>query len=690
MFIALTVIIFLVFLQIINIQWVQGSHWQERAQQIGLQYRVKKATRGNIYSDEGVLLATSIPLYKLSIDATIVPEDVYGIKIDSLSRLLADFFKDKAPMDYLQRINEARRTGKRYLVLNNRLLTFTERKMVEKWPIFREGANKGGVLFEKVEERTYPFKELGARSIGYVNETGEGVGLEFSFEKQLAGKDGKALYQRLTGGDWKPIGSGVRVRPDDGYDIYTTLNVNIQHLVQEALKSAVLEHQANYGCAIVMDVRTGEIKAIANLGKVKEGEYAENYNYAIGDQGSTDPGSTFKIASMMALLEDSTKLSLTDTVETGDGNYRYYDRVMKDTRVGGYGKITVKQALAYSSNVGISKLVSKHFGKKESKYIDYLKRFGLSTPLESMRLKGIFPPYIKNPQDPTWSGVTLPWMSVGYETRLSPLQVITFFNAIANNGYWIPPQLVRNVRQQDKFLEKYQNKTNEKPICSPQTLASLRDMMEAVVEYGTAKNIKTDKYKIAGKTGTSQKLNNRGRYIQKYRTSFVGYFPADKPKYTCIVVIDEPKGADQYGGDVCAPVFRQIADRLYAQDADVQSKMELKREAPLFQTNLPATHIGHIEDLKNICNELHITNQPRPNNEWVSPIAGRYTVDWQERKIAANAVPNVKGLTLRDAIYLLENKGLKVYFAGKGRVKTQTLAPGAPLRKGDKIVIALE
>jgi len=685
-------------IQIMNLQWLQGAYWHDKAKESGLKYRIKKATRGNIYADDGVLLATSIPLYKVAIDPVIIPEEVYKTKLDSLTKLLAAFFKDKPARDYVMRINEARKAKKRYVQFGNRPITFTEKQQLEKWPIFREKQNGVSVMFEKVEERTYPFEALAARSVGYVNELDEGVGIEISFQKELGGTDGRALYQRLTGGEWKPVGSGVRVRPTDGQDVYTTLNVNIQYLVHEALMKGVKEHKAKYGCAVVMEVATGEIKAIANLGRVKTDEldddaepiykYVENYNYALGDQVSDAPGSTFKTASILALLEDTT-INLTDTIDIGNGTYQYYDRVMQDAK-GLPQRITVQQAFEQSSNVGVSLLVSRHFGRKESKYVDYLQKFKLSTPLESVRLVGLAKPYIKTPQDPTWSGVTLPWMSVGYETKISPLQVLAFHNAIANNGFFVFPRLVRAVRMQDQTMAKYPFLREEKPLCTPQNLQKIRTMLEGVVERGTAKGIKTDKYKIAGKTGTSKKLNDRGRYVQKYRTSFVGYFPADRPKYSCIVVIDEPQGAEQYGGDVSAPVFRDIADRLYAQDADVQSKPELKRDAPLFQTNLPTTHAGYIDDFKNICDELNISTQPKTTEEIVSPVPGRYTVDWQARKMSSNTIPNVKGLTLRDAIFMLENKGLRVFVKGQGRVKTQSLAVGSPLRKGEKIIINLE
>lgn len=677
----------LIGMQILNIQLLQGSYWHEKAEANSLQYKIKKATRGNIYADGDILLATSVPLYKLSIDPYIIDEEIYKKDIGNLSKVLADFFKDKTPTEYLRKINDARQARKRYLILTSKLLTLSDKKLVSQFPIFKEGAAKGGILFEKVEERTLPFEGLASRTIGFLNENNEGVGLEASFNKQLAGKDGKALYQKIVGGEWKPISSGSRIQPVHGLDIYTSVDINIQDIAHKALQNALVQHQANYGCAIVMEVKTGEIKAMVNLGKVSEGKYAENYNYAIADQGSTDPGSTFKTASMLALLEDTT-LNLTDTIETGGGTYRYYDRVMTDTRAGGWGSLSVQQAFEFSSNIGVSKLLSNHFGRKEQAYIDYLRKFGLANPLNSLKMVGVAKSYIKDTKDNTWSGVTLPWMSIGYESKISPLQLLTFYNAIANQGYIVEPKIIRKITKNDQLIEEYKTITQNKPIAKPENIQKITQLLEGVVERGTAKNIQSKQYRIAGKTGTSQKLNLRGRYIKKYRTSFAGFFPADKPKYSCIVVIDEPQGGEQYGGDVSAPVFKIISDKLYTQDADIQSK-ELKRETALFQTNLPNNQVSYVQDIKQVCDVLGIPNMSAKNHELVLPEAGKYQVSWKDLSTKPNTVPNTKGMSLRDALYLLENKGLKVSYSGVGRVKTQSLMPGALLKKGDKITLQL-
>lgn len=687
-YLVVSVVALIIFIQILTIQFVEGKKWREEIKRYSLQYRIKKATRGNIYSANHEMLATSIPLYKLSIDPMAADDVLYKKNVNILSKLLSDFFGDLSPKEYLLLINQARKEKKRYLILNTKLLSFLDKKKLETWPFFREGQYKSGVIFEKVEERTYPFKGLARRTVGFVNENGTGAGIEKSFEKQLAGIDGRALYQKISGSEWKPIQSSSRIEPINGYDVYTSLDINTQDIAEQELKNALLRHQANYGCVVIMEVKTGQIKAMVNLGKTKDQQYAEVYNYAIDDLGSDDPGSTFKTASMMALLEDTT-LTLNDSIETGGGEWRYYDRVMRDDRVGGWGKLTIQQAFEFSSNVGISKLISRHFGRDHDKYINYLKKFGLDAPLESLQMEGMTRAYFKSTKDQTWSGVTLPWMSVGYESKISPVQLLTFYNAIANDGFQVQPYLVTKVMEANQLIESYQPIVSKKKICSEATLEKLKILLEGVVERGTARKIQTDRYKIAGKTGTSQKLDKRGRYTKKYKTSFVGYFPADQPRYTCIVVIDEPKVDGASGGEVCAPVFRAIADKLFKQDMGIQTEV-IEREVPLYLTQIPSNQPSYAQDMINICQELGISVEAQNGQELVAAVPRRYLVELQEREIKPNIVPNVKGLTLRDALYLLENKGLKVSFTGSGRVKTQSLMPGSPLRAGEKIIIQLQ
>jgi len=672
--------------KLVKVQTVEGEKWRKLARENLLQYRVVKAVRGNIYSDNGSLLATSLPFYKVAIDPTIAEKEIYKQGIDSLAFLLSRYFKDKSEKEYRRKINDARVSRKHYIVLNYQMINYQAKKMMSQWPIFREGRNKGGVVFEKVDKRFRPFSYLALRTVGFINENNKGAGLEFSFNKQLGGRDGEALFRRIAGGNWKPVYNGTEVRPLEGMDIQTTIDINLQDVAESSLLRHLSVHDADYGCVVLMEVKTGEIKALANLGKVPGG-YAENYNYAVGNQGLTEPGSTFKLASMMALFEDSDS-SPEDSIETGNGAFEFYDKIMTDSKPGGHGKITVKEAFAKSSNIAVSRLVNDHFATNPNKYIDYIHNFGLADPI-NFQMDGEARPYIKTTEDKSWSGISLPWMSIGYELKLSPLHLLTFYNAVANQGKMIQPIIVKEVRTADHSLEQFQSQVIKEKICSDKTLEVLKKMLEAVVEEGTANNINNTIYKIAGKTGTAQKIKD-GLYTKSYYTSFVGYFPADNPKYSCIVVIDNPKGFKQYGSDVAAPVFKEVADKVYAQDIE----MHLKLETQIAAVNdgiFPVIKSGNAEDLKLVCNELGISNhQYGEEEEWVAARTENNAVVWNNKKMKEGLIPDLSGMTLRDALYVAENKGLRVKYTGAGRVAEQFPGPGNRLVKGTVLTIRLD
>jgi cell division protein FtsI (penicillin-binding protein 3) len=673
-----------IFYRIVQIQFMEGKKWQTMADEIGLQYKKIKATRGNIYSDNGSLLLTSLPFYRLSFDPTVASEEIFENEIDSLCILLSHFFKDKRPSDYKRMIESARLKNREYLILSRNEITYQNKKKMSEWPVFRHGRMKGGIIFEKVDKRFYPFSYLGYRTIGYVNQSNEGAGLEYSFNRYLAGKDGEALFRKVAGGRWRQVYDGSEIRPDDGLDILTTLDVNLQDVSQSALLSALEEHEADYGCVVVMEVKTGEIKAMANLSRTSTGNYAERYNYAVGSQGLTEPGSTFKLASMIALLEE-TGISLDDSIDTGNGVYKYFDRTMPDHKPGGFGKITVKEAFAKSSNIGISKLVYEHFGTRPQRFIDHLKSMGLGKPI-GFQMVGEGHPYLKDTTDKTWSGVSLPWISIGHELTMTPLQTLTFYNAVANDGIMIQPIIVKATMKAGIRKQTFKSTVLNKKICSEKTLNEVKILLRAVVTEGTASNIRHSHYPIAGKTGTSQKLIN-GRYTKRYYTSFVGYFPASRPKYSCIVVIDNPKGYKQYGSDVAAPVFKEIADNIYARDLELHSPMQ--DQLYVDQGVFPVIRSGNLNDLQMICNYLGVSNHISKESEWVRTRTFGNAVEWIPNNTLPNLVPNVEGMTLRDAIYLLENAGLKVYYTGSGRVIKQSQAPGTRSLDGSSIKLEL-
>ncbi len=673
-----------------HIQFQEGARWSALEQERRIVYQPVFATRGNIYSDNESIMATSLPFYRVAWDPSVVNEALFNQKVDSLAGLLANFFGDRSKQEYFRKLKNAHdpKRGVRYIRLNSRQINFQEKKELAAWPIFREGKNRGGVIFEKIDKRFRPFGGLAQRTIGFLNEDKNGAGLEFTFNRHLAGKDGEALFERLPGGN-KPIYDGTEVKPQPGYDVKTTLDINLQDMAENALYKSLVENNAQYGTVILMEVKTGHIKAVANLGKVTDGVYSENYNYAIADQGRTEPGSTFKLASMMAAFEEDPDLQLTDTINTGrTGSLKIGGAVKTDSHP--YGRITLQQVFEKSSNIGVAKLTDRVFSKNPEKYTDYLKRFGLDKPL-GFQMAGEARPYIKDPNDRSWSRTSLTTMSIGYELKLAPLQTLAFYNAVANGGVKMQPMIVSEIKQADNVIERFEPVVLNPKICSEETLQKVRTMMEGVVEHGTARGIRTSDYLIAGKTGTAWKFKN-GAYTRTYSTSFCGYFPADNPKYSCIVVVDSPKNGRIYGADVAAPVFRELADKAMARDA--ASQRPLLARAPLHKSVVPLVKAGLQDELTMMFDRLGVQHEgAAPTDDWVRTArADSEAADVRllPMPLRPGRVPNVEGLTLRDALFLLENRGLRVRSNGSGRVISQSVAAGMPARRGTTVVLQLE
>jgi cell division protein FtsI (penicillin-binding protein 3) len=664
-----------------HVQFVEGDKWTKMGEDLTFDYKVVKATRGNILSDNGSLLATSLPFYKVSIDPTLMSDDVFNKGIDSLSLMLSKFYKDKTREDYRRMLKDARESGKQYLIINRKQINFQSKKEMSEWPIFREGRYKGGVIFEKMDVRYRPFSNLSRRTVGFVNENGNGAGLEYSFNTTLGGQNGEALFQKIAGGTWKPIFDANNKKAVDGLDIQTSLDINLQDVAETSLFNAMHAHDADEGTVVVMEVKTGEIKAISNLSREGE-QYYEKYNHAVG--GLFEPGSTFKLVTMMALLED-TNIELSDTINTGNGEYTFYKQKVKDHHEGGFGRISIQQAFELSSNVAMAKLIDKHFGLKPKNFMEYVDKLKLAKPL-GLQISGELFPKITRPDDKSWSGITLPWMAYGYGFEISPLQTLTLFNAIANDGKMIKPVFVKSIKLADETIEEFETETLNGSVCSDKTLVKLKILLEGVVQNGTAKNLKNPHLKIAGKTGTAQILEN-GRYTKKYITSFVGYFPAEAPKYSAIVLIKNPKGWQQTGNSVAGPVFKDIADNIYSRDLQLHKAMEEKKvlEAGVF----PTIRAGNQQELTMLCNELGISNHTATDEEWIKAARNGNAVTWKKNAIVKDRVPDVTGMTFRDAIYLLEKSGLKVIHQGKGRVTDQSISPGAKFSKGTRIKIVL-
>lgn len=665
-----------------HIQIAEGEKWAKMSEEINFDYKKVKATRGNIYSDNGSLLATSLPFYKIAIDPTLSKEEIFKSGVDSLSWFLSRYYKDRSAKEYKEMLKDARATGKQYITINRKQINYQAKKEMMSWPIFREGRYKGGVIFEKMDVRYRPFSNLSRRTVGFVNEDGKGAGLEYSFNTALGGQDGEALFQKIAGGTWKPVFDGNNVKAIDGLDIQTTIDINLQDVAETSLHHAMQAHNADEGTVVVMEVKTGHIKAISNLTADGNGGFQEEFNHAVG--GSIEPGSTFKLVTMMALLEE-TNIELSDIIDTGNGEYTFYKRKVRDHDEGGYGKITIQQAFEVSSNIAMAKLMDKHFGTKPSKFLDYVDKLKLSKPL-GLQITGESYPKITRPKDKNWSGITLPWMAYGYGFEISPLQTLTLYNAIANDGKMIKPVFVTSVSQADRVKQEFETEKIDSKICSNKTLNQLKLLLEGVVERGTAKSLKNSYYRIAGKTGTAQILKD-GRYERKYITSFVGYFPAHAPKYSAIVLVKNPRGIYQYGNSVAGPVFKDIADNIYSRDINLHTAMEKSKtqEPGVF----PTMRAGKQEELTMLANELGVSNHTTTEEEWIKTAKNGNAIVWKKNSIVKDHVPDVTGMTFRDAIYLLEKTGLRVYYNGKGRVAEQSLSPGTKISRGSRIHLRL-
>ena len=676
-----------VIVKTVKIQRFEGDHWLSMAKELTTSYKNIEAVRGNIYAENGMLMATSLPIYEVRMDvnSNALDEDVFTEKIDSLAYCLSNFFNDKSPGEYSRELITARKNGERYHLIRKKI-SYPQLKVMKTWPLFRMGRFKGGFIVEQKNKRVKPFKALAARTIGYVREGIQPVGIEGAFDEHLAGVGGKRLMQRISGGIWMPINDENEIDPQDGKDILTTININLQDVAEQALLEQLVKYRADHGCVVLMEVKTGEIKAVANLGCDSiGGGFYEKYNYAIGE--ATEPGSTFKLASIMAALEDG-YIKTSDTIDVEKGRKQYYDKVLKDDKEGKYDKITIKKAFEISSNVGLSKIVNENYAKNPQAFIDHLKRFHLDQKT-GIPIAGEGEPYIRDPGSTNWSGITLPWMSIGYEVKLTPLQILTFYNTIANNGKMVKPLLVKEIRSRGEVIKSFETEVIDEAICSKEVIDQVKPLLEGVVENGTAANLKTSSYKIAGKTGTAKIADQVHGYKKNvtYQASFVGYFPAQNPKYSCIVVIKGPSNRIFYGNLVAGPIFKEIAEKIFAMDVDMHELIVSSKEED--GKKIPYAKAGNKSDVKLVYNELGIPIQDSNESNWIITRKTRDSIEFVERVIIPNLVPNVIGMGLKDALYLLENSGLIVEVKGYGKVRKQSLKIGSRIIKGKDIKIDL-
>lgn len=680
----LTVLIALaVIYRILYIQTAEKEHYVSKAKEMTLRYSEIEENRGNIYAHDGSLLSTSVPIFEIRLDLSpvVVPDELFFRKIDSLSMQLSRLFRDKSTSAYRASLTSARKNRERYYLLQ-RNVTYPQLKKLRTFPILRRGRYGGGMIAISKNRREKPFKLLAARTIGFDRQDYH-VGLEGAYREELDGISGRRLERRIAGGVWVPVNDENQVEPLDGNDIVTSIDVNIQDVAESSLLQHLYHHDADHGCAVLMEVNTGYVVAIANLQRVEEGKYREHYNYAVGE--SSEPGSTFKLASLMVALEDG-KIRLEDKVDTRDGEVKYYGKPMRDAHEGGYGEITVQESFELSSNVGVSIIISEAYGDDPGRFIQGLRELSLGKPL-GLEIAGEGNPNLKDPSDPGWSGLSLPWISIGYEVAFTPLQILSLYNAVANDGVMVKPLFVREIRRGGQLVRRLEPQVLNPSICSEETLEKAQRMLEGVVERGTAKQLSSAVYRIAGKTGTAQIATSNAGYNKKdYRASFVGYFPAEDPKYSCIVVIDGPRRGYIYGASVAAPVFRDIADKVYATRLDIQET----QDSLLISGSAPIAPGGHTDDLHTLCSHLGTTPRVSEHlSEWVIPLRKEEGMLFVPRLIKPGIVPNLHSMNARDAVYILESLGLVVKLRGYGTVSGQSLEAGSRINKGDLIILEL-
>jgi cell division protein FtsI (penicillin-binding protein 3) len=674
-----------VLVRLCDVQFVEGPKWRAMADSLSTKYINVEAARGNIYSNDGSLLATSIPEYELRMDAFaggIQDNEVFYSKVDSLAQSLSRFFKDKTPKEYARMMRVARRDSSRYLLLK-RKVNYQDLKKVRTFPLFNVGKYTGGLIAIQQNKRILPFQALAARTIGYTNKNvSNPVGLEGAYSDYINGESGKRLVQRISGGVWMPVNEEAEIAPKDGADIISTIDINMQDLAQNALEKQLIASDAHHGSVILMEVATGEIRAVANYTRVSKGVYKELFNYAIA--GNQDPGSTFKLASYMALLEDK-KVDTNTLVATG--NYRIPGHTIRDSH-GSIGVVTVKKAFEESSNAAIAELVNVHYRDNQSQFTDHLYDWHLNEKL-GLQISGEAQPVVKNPKNKSWNkNMSLPQMAYGYEMQLTPLKLLSFYNAVANNGKYVAPIFVKEVRRLGNPIEQFEAKVINEQIASKETIRKAQDLLEGVFLNGTGKSLASPHYRIAGKTGTAQVADgNRGyRAKRQYQSSFCGYFPADKPKYSLMVTINDPKGL-YYAALVAGPPFREIADRIYASDMQMYNEVT---ERLVGNTVQPAAKAGQTKEIKKVYQSFGIKALYAAKSPYFNSVDTSNGLVYQEYKEVKGLMPNVNGMGLKDALYLVGNAGLKARVKGSGKVVSQSIPAGSKIGKGLSVQIELK
>ena len=695
-FIFLVIIIGISFWIAGKIIYLQITTPQEAKENVSIRTETITPKRGDIYSVDGKLLATSVCYYDTYLDLACqgvraMSDSAFDAEIDSLSICLADLFKDKTKDKYKSEIRNAKNNGSRSYCIKRRV-NYLDYEKMKTFPFLRRGKYRAGFYSNEIYEREKPFGKLARRTIGESSEKGH-YGLEYSYDSILKGGEGYAAFQKVSRDVWVPIENSTDyVKPIDGKDLITTIDISLQDIAETELETQMRQSSAKYGTVVVMEVKTGKVRAMANLTRDSLNFY-ENFNYAVGNLSSgaaSDPGSTFKIASVIVAMEDG-YITPETMVKVGNGIDNYYGKIVRDSHTPDSTWLSVQRIIETSSNVGTARFVYDNYKHQQQKFVDGIKRLHLNEPL-GIELKGEAKPVIHEPSEAPngWSGISLPQMAYGYEVTITPLQMLAFYNAIANDGKLMRPMFVEGFSYRGEMVQQNEPYVIDQQICSRKTIDAVKKMLEGVVQNGTAKNLKNENYPIAGKTGTAQMNYGKGGEKITYHASFVGYFPADDPQYSCIVSIYGPSEGSIYGNVVAGNVFRKIADKIYSTDTKAVAN-EPREE---FVSALPISKSGNREKIQSVCEMLDL-----PTN-----IENFPTVKWIRFKDLANDkenfapyspengsyVPDVRNMGVADAIRILESNGLRVMFSGRGRVVSQVPAQGTICAKGDSIYLTLK
>lgn len=670
-----------IILKVAYIQVNEGPELRKLAKSMHTRTTQLPAERGNIYTEQGALLCSTIPQFDVHIDFSVIKPDTFYKNVDALAAGMAMLFKDKSADKYKAMLTDGFKKQSRYYLLKKNL-PYYDYQALRSLPIFNKGKRRGGFIEDPKIKRINPYGMLAYRTIGLWRENSQTVGMERTYDSVLRGDDGTRIERKETGGVWMPI-EGSEVEPQNGKDLVTTLDIGVQEVAEHSLKSVLEQYECAYGTCIVMEVQTGKIRALVNLGRQKDGTYWEDLNYAMMP---TEPGSTFKLMTLFALLKDR-YVTVDSKVDCQGGVAHFGNLTVKDSHFG-LGVLSIRDAFAQSSNVAMAKLGHQYYQSNPKKYLNHLHTLHLDGKT-GIDLTGERAPRVKKPGQSDWSATTLPWMAYGYEIQITPLHTCMVYNAVANNGKLMRPYLISEVREYGKTIKKFEPTALEESIGDTATIRQLQECMKEVALTGTAKHIRSPFYSIAGKTGTAQVADKGIKYSDGvYQGSFVGYFPADKPKYTIAVVIrTKPRSGAYYGGTIAAPVFRMIADKVFAASKGWTG---------------PLDSIAQKSDKKIVANYASAASYdvllrkmggkaPETSNNYVIKVAtdsNKKTIV-QQAKIFAGMVPDVSGLGLKDAVYLLEKQGMKVVVRGRGKVFAQSVPAGTKINRGQNIVLQL-